>query len=355
MTDYRLTDLASTRGGAPRIIHGLATRAPLTFMRRAAEVAWEISTAALLDRIAPLKSGIREVLPGLAAPQGGSLALYLHWSPDARISAMVQRQIRLWRENGFDVVLITNAEQRPPAEDWAEVSRQCVLCIHRANVGRDFGGWRDGAALAVAQFGKPTELLLANDSVLGPFKPLAPLIQAWRAGGEGCFGMTESLGGGPHLQSYALLARGQGAVQCLLDHLADFQDSRSKWRVVLQGEIALSRRMQKAGHRCAAIFGYGRLIAQVDDATRRSLGPRFAKAEALETYPLNPCHHLWRDLIERMGFPYLKTELVRRNPGKIPGVSEWETLVPPHEAELIHAHLNIMEVRTSHHASKEKA
>lgn len=342
MLNYRLTDLATPQGGAPRILHGLATRAPLAFIRRAGELVWEVSAAAVLDRLAPLKGGVREALPGLAAPQGGSLALYLHWSPDGRISAMVQRQIRLWRENGFDVVFITNAEQRPPTEDWAEMSNQCVLCIHRANVGRDFGAWRDGAALAITQFGMPAELLLANDSILGPFKPIEPLIEAWRAGGEGCFGLTESLGGGAHLQSYALLARGQGAVQCMLDHLAAFQDSRSKWRVVQQGEIDLSRRMREAGHRCAALFGYGRLLAQVDDATRRGLGPRFVEAEALQTYPLNPCHHLWRTLIERMDFPYLKTELVRRNPGKLPGVCEWDELVPAVQAEMIRAHLAIM-------------
>lgn len=342
MTEYRLTNLATTHGGVPRILHGLAARAPWTFLRRAGELVWEMGTAAVLDRVSPLTSSIQEVLPGLVAPQGNSLALYLHWSPDGRISAMVQRQVRLWRENGFDVVFITNAEDRPPAEDWAEMSSQCFLCIHRANVGRDFGGWRDGAALAIAQFGRPAELLLANDSVLGPFKPLGPLIQAWRAGGEGCFGLTESLGGGPHLQSYALLACGQGPVQCLLDHLAGFRDSRSKWRVVQQGEIGLSRRMQQAGHRCAALFGYGRLIAQVDEATQRSLGPRFARAEALETYPLNPCHHLWRDLIEKMGFPYLKTELVRRNPGNLPGVSEWDKLIPAQEAQMIRKHLDIM-------------
>jgi hypothetical protein len=342
MPDYHLSALAAPEGGAPRILHGLAARAPLTFLRRAAEVALEVGQAALLDRLAPLKPALREVSPGHAARQGDSLALYLHWSPDGRVSPMVLRQLRLWREAGFDLVFITHAPQRPPAADWEALGAETILRIHRDNVGRDFGGWRDGAARAIAESGQPRELLLANDSVLGPFLPLAPLVEAWRAGGEGIFGLTESLGGGPHLQSYALLARGEDAVALLLAHLAAFQDSRSKWRVVQQGELGLARRMRAAGMRGAALFGYQRLTALVDAATRQGLGPRFAAEDAFARYPLNPCHHLWRVLVERMGFPYLKTELVRRNPGQLPGVAAWPELMPPEEAALIREHLEMM-------------
>lgn len=342
MAPYSLSELATLEGGAPRMLHGLAARAPLTFVRRAAEVAFEITRAAVLDRVAPLKGGLREVSPGQAARQGRSLALYLHWSPDGRVSPMVLRQLALWREAGFDLVFVTNAPQRPPEADWAAVGARCLLRLHRENVGRDFGGWRDAAAVALAEYGPPEELLLANDSVLGPFLPLAPLVEAWRAGGEGLFGMTESEGGGPHLQSYALLARGAAAVGLLAEHLAAFRDSRSKWRVVQQGEIGLTRRARVAGLRCAALFGYARLTALVDDATRASLGPRFESAGAFARYPLNPCHHLWRVLVERMGFPYLKTELIRRNPGRLPGLEEWPSLMPPAEAALIREHLAMM-------------
>lgn len=339
MPPYQLSELEVPEGGAPRILHGLAARAPLTFLRRATEVALEVGQAALLDRVTPLKGGLREVAPGQAPRQGRSLALYLHWSPDGRVSPMVLGQLRLWRAAGFDLVFITNAPRRP---DWEALGELAFLRIHRENVGRDFGGWRDGAALAVAEFGVPDELLLANDSVLGPFLPLAPLVDAWRAGGHGMFGLTESLGGGPHLQSYALLARGGPAVTLLLEHLAAFRDSRSKWRVVQQGELGLARRMREAGLRGAALFGYRRLTALVDEATRTSLGPRFAAPDAFDRYPLNPCHHLWRVLVERMGFPFLKTELVRRNPGHLPGVERWPELMDADAAALIREHLELM-------------
>jgi hypothetical protein len=44
-----------------------------------------------------------------------------------------------------------------------------------------------------------------------------------------------------------------------------------------------------------------------------------------------------------MGFPWLKTELVRRNPGKLPGVEDWPGLMDPADAALIRAHLALMD------------
>jgi len=339
--DYGLTDVDAEGSGLGRAAHGLAGKSRLRFARRVLEVGTELVAAELLDRLRPLRAGILATEPGAAPRQGRSLGLYLHWSGSGRVSAMVLRQLALWRAAGFDMVFVTNAT--PPAADWAAVSGETVLRIRRRNVGRDFGAWRDAAALACEAFGPPEELLLANDSVLGPFLPMEPLVAAWRSGGEGLFGMTESWGGGPHLQSYALLARGQGAVAGLRAHLGRQRDSRSKWRTVQGGEIGLTRTMLAGGHRCAALFGYRAVCAGLDAADRAGFGARFADAGAILRYPLNPTHHLWRVLVERHGFPYLKTELVRRNPGTLPGVDHWREVVPAPMRGLIEDHLAVMD------------
>jgi hypothetical protein len=336
---YRLTDLAPGLGGTPRVLHGLAVRAPHRFAQRVAQVGWEVSRAAVLDRLAPLRGRMHEVAEGCPPSPGGALGLYLHWSPDGRISAMVRRQVALWREAGFTMVFITNAS--PPAGDWAAIAEHAALRIRRANVGRDFGASRDGAAAAVPRFGLPREVLLANDSVLGPFLPFPPLAAALRAGGEGLFGLTESWGGGPHLQSYALLARGPAAVDGLLAHLLAFRDTRSKWLVVRQGEIGLSQRMRALGVRRASLFPYAGLVAGVLPETRAMLGPRFADGAGFDRFPLNPCHHFWRELLAQ-GFPYLKTELVRHNPGQLAGVADWPRHVPAELLPMLRDHLRLL-------------
>jgi lipopolysaccharide biosynthesis protein len=339
---YQLSAVSADISSHERVAHSLASRSPSRFVRRVAEVLWETGTAAFLDLFAPQQPEIFEASDGQAPPTC-SLALYLHWSPDGRISPMVRRQVRLWREAGFACVFITNAA--PPAEDWAAIAADAVLRIRRANIGRDFGAWRDAAAFALQRFGTPQELLLTNDSILGPFLPLSPLLDAWRARGHGYFGLTESLGGaahlggGAHLQSYALLGRGEKAVAEMLGNLAALKDSRSKWQVVRRGEIGLTQRMVRAGVPCWALFGQERLAALASTATRERIAPRYSSAEAFARVPFNPCHHLWRELVEGMGYPYLKTELIRRNPGKLPGVENWREVVPAAELPMIEEHL----------------
>ena len=337
--EYKVSNLSEPNISNGRWTHSLATRSPSRFLRRVSDVIWEAGSAMLLDYFRPQQAEIFEACAGEAS-HNGSLALYLHWSPDGRISSMVRRQVRLWREAGFACVFVTNAN--PPAEDWNAIAENTVLRIRRANVGRDFGAWRDAAAVALQRFGIPRELLLTNDSVLGPFLPLAPLVDAWRGGGDGFFGLTESLGGGAHLQSYALLGRGEKAVGEMLSHLAALKNTRSKWQLVQRGEIGLTQRMRRAGVPCWALFGQERLAALADAPTRARIAPRYSSKEAFARVPFNPCHHLWRELVEGMGYPYLKTELIRRNPGRLPDVENWREVVPSDQLRIIEEHLAMM-------------
>ena len=334
---YILSDLQLVPPGLGRLRHGLAGKSRLRFFHRVVQVGTEVATAILLDRLRPLQGGIRMVAAGHAPTQGESLAFYMHWSPTGGVSDMVLRQLAAWRACGFDVVFVTNAA--PPPQDWDKAGQDTVLRVARDNVGRDFGAWRDALAIVLRDRPSPRELLLANDSVLGPIRPMAPVIAALRAGGDGLFGLTENRGGSPHLQSYALLARGGAAVKDVAAHLATCHPSRSKWRLVQKGEIGLTRHMLARGHRVAALFGYDRLTGALRPEDLLPLGPRFAEPDAVDRYPLNPTHHLWRVLIERFGFPFLKTELVRRNPGRLPGVDAWPALVDDPTRRLVDEHL----------------
>lgn len=340
---YRVTPLRSDGAAIPRILHGLGTRSIGSLISRGAAVAAEITAAAIFDVTCPPRSVEPAVEQGRAQPAGASLALFLHWSPDGRVSAMVRRQLALWREQGFTVIFISNSDV--PAADRDAVGEHAALIIRRGNTGLDFGAWRDAYAIATQRFGVPSELLLANDSVLGPIRPMTPIIEAWRAAGQGVFGLTESVAPRPHLQSYLVLASGERAVESVARHLRGFRDSRSKWRIVQTGEIGLSARVIKDGIDCGAVFDYEAACRAIDPATRRELGPRFAMEGARRPWPLNPTFHLWRPLIERLGFPYLKRELLRSMPDVLGPSAAWRPLVGDRDAALILDHLRIMGVR----------
>lgn len=360
-----LTELENHPPGLARLTHGLGTaRRWPRLLGRAAQVSLEVARALPADIERRLRGGeddlVRVAAGRIPGRPGGSrsVALYAHYSPCGRISEMVRQQLHHYAAAGFEVVVITMAE-KIAEEDWAAASASCALLVRRRNFGRDFGAWRDVVREVLHRRPEVEELLLVNDSVLGPIRPLGPVMDALRGGGEGLFGLTESMQGGSHLQSYLLLARGRAAVEDLADILCGMRCSHSKWLIVQRGELRLAREMRRRGHRVAALFGYARLVAAAaaDPAERvrlAALDPRLRTLEALPAAertalllkrPLNPTHHLWAALVRRMGFPFIKTELVLRNPGRLPDVGGWAELVPPDAPcppEAIAAHLAAM-------------
>lgn len=335
-----LSDVDVSGSGFSRLWHGLGLQGWSRFLRRVFLVSCEVAQGGAIDlaeRISePGRSNILRMEAG-ARPQPGvrRVALYAHYCVAGRVSAMVLEQVRAYSAAGFAVVFVT-ASPTIAADGWAAVQSLAALVVHRRNRGLDFGAWRDLADTLAAHWPDIEELLLVNDSVLGPIRPLEPVFAALRSGGEGLFGLTDSFQGGGHLQSYFLLGRGRGAVKEMMGFMRSAPISASKWLMVQRCEMGLSRHMHRKGFRVAALFGYDRLIAAIDAHPAEGLAhlaPESAaavvRAGGLPNRPLNPVHHLWRPLVYLLGFPFLKTELVRRNPGRLPHVGSWATLVGP--------------------------
>ena len=358
----RLTDLDDASPGLRRVAHGYATSG--TWKRavyRAATVGQEVVGALPRDaaRLVRPPSAPLRMEDGVQPDQSASrIALYVHYSATGQVSDMVRCQLALLGRFGFAIVFISMAA-RIPEDDWQAARGRCTLVVHRENFGRDFGAWHDVMPEVRRRWPQPSELLLANDSVLGPIHPLGPVIETMRGGGDGMFGLTESLQGGPHLQSYLLLTRGKAPVADLMDFLQNLYVSHSKWLLVQVGEIRLARWMRRRGHRVAAVFGYDRSVrAAVADPDERNrltryheklhaldrLSPQDAE-ELLREWPLNPTQHLWHVLATKFGDPFIKTELVLRNPGRLPGVDQWHSVVPPDAPcplPMLQAHLRTM-------------
>lgn len=282
-------------------------------------------------------------------PVGGSrLCLYAHYAASGRVSTMVLRQLELYTLMGFDVVFLTTGPTVPDA-DWDAVLDRCTLAIHRQNLGLDFGSWADAAALLPVRVVAAEELLLTNDSVLGPILPLEPVFAALRASGPGLFGLTESIQHTVHLQSYFLLARGRKAIEDVTRFLLGLRLTANKGRIIRDGELALSDYMVRHGNRVGALFGYAALKAAIlaDPAeVRRLLGlAPFAQlislpsqdvtkglGDMLTRVSLNPTHHLWSSLVRLFGFPFIKAELVALNPAGVSDAPDWTSIVPADSA-----------------------
>ncbi len=337
------TDLADA-GDASR----LGSRGPIAYARRVVAVLAEVIPALVADLIPPRGDPILRQQEGLAPGDGRRIALYVQFSPTGALTDMVRRQLALYRAEGFSIVLISVSPNIPEA-DWQAARADTALIVHRRNHGLDFGAWRDLIGPALARWPDAEELLLVNDSVLGPIAPLAPVFAALRAGGDGMFGLLESLGAGAHLQSNFLLVRGARAIADAAAFLRAMRPSRSKWLIVQRGELAFGPWMRARAHRVAALFPYAAMVAAAlrDPDERAALRARMGAGDIekiLMQHPLNPAHFFWR-VLPRLGCPFIKTELIRNNPWDLPGLDAWPSLVAPDApcpAPLLAVHLRAM-------------
>lgn len=359
--DRRISVLLRARSflRRPRF-EGSVMRASLTMLREElSAVRADLAEAATnTPRLLAIHNGV----PGLA--RAGSVAAFVHYAPVAAVSGMVLRRVEQLRANGFAVVFISSAPGIPPVA-LARLRALCALVVIRRNHGLDFGAWHDVAPLLRRAAPAMQELLLANDSVCGPLREEAPILAAMRAAGHGLFGLTENLAPRPHLQSYFLLARGRPVVADLLRFLDGYTVTASKRRTIRNGEVRVSAWMRRRGHAVAAWCGYEaieRVALQRDSARRRlrTLYPFLFRdilpgnpAEAammgwaLHQRPVNATHAFWRELVEEMGFPFLKTDLLLRNPIGIDDAAAWRRVLTDRDGAtnvIISSHLATMSV-----------
>ncbi len=269
---------------------------------------------------------IVQAWPARVPPLGPDVAVFVHFDPAGRIRPRVRRYLQALREAGLSVVVASNAG-RLLGPDERVLRGLCDAYILRRNVGYDFGAMRDALAYWGLPHAATNSILLVNDSVIGPFAPLRPLLDRIDFADADVWGATDSPQRGYHLQSF-FLAVGR----TVLTHpewtafWADVRPAQSKEWVIRRYEIGLSQRLLAAGLRGRALFPCETLVARLADAMpgseaharQREVSRRILTRGGV----LNPTAHLWRELL-REGFPFIKRELLGRNPAGVLDVAEW--------------------------------
>jgi lipopolysaccharide biosynthesis protein len=262
------------------------------------------------------------------------------------------------RAAGFEIVLVSNGRGLASAA----MARLLPICAHvlwRDNVGYDFGAYRDGLGF-LGDLSRFQTVVLANDSVYGPFFDLRQTLAGCDAATP-VWGMTDSWSRRYHLQSYFLLLQGEALRHpCVGAFFAGLLPTQSKLWVVRRYEIGFTQAMLRGGLRCRALFPYrdaaaalldaerdGRLSSQRLDPTLRRF---FAQVGGRVKHgkPLNPMHQFWDHLIASMHCPFVKRELLTRNPAEIPHAFVWEKLirsVSAYDTDLIVRHLQLAVAR----------
>lgn len=221
---------------------------------------------------------------------GRRAALLAHWDANGRIAPYVRHYASSLIEEGFAVALVTGSRLHLVKEDAV-----FDAVIYRKGPGYDFTSWKAALAAFPSLYAART-LLLTNDSVFAPVGSLRALLRDMREVDCDFWGVLESHAPRPHLQSYWLVFR-----QAALHHPA----FRAFWAHVPASDAkdaAIAQELRLLGW----LQGHG-----LHGAARI---PR----DVLTPTALNPSHYAWDSLLSTGVFPFLKRELLTKNPYEVP-------------------------------------
>ena len=284
------------------------------------------------------------------------VAIFNHFDRHGRVHEFVYFYLQEIARAGYTLIFVTSAPTLRPA-DLVRLTPLCGLILRRKNVGYDFGNFKDAIA-RIPDLGRLDSLLLANDSVYGPFHPLAPLIERMDPTAGDVWSMTDNWTWRFHLQTYfVLFGRRALASEAFPRFWRRVRYLQAKTAVVMWYEVGLTRAMIRAGLRCRALFPHravARAMTEAHAAFKEpdELKPSQRRRRFVDTVvdaidagvPLNVTHFLWDFLIVEMGCPFLKRELLQRNPSRVPGVQRWDAVirsVSRYDTDLIAQHLEL--------------
>lgn len=263
---------------------------------------------------APARSGPVQSLPahrwthplpkGVVSPDA-DLCLFVVHAPLGQLPDMTSQYLQELRQSGLKIVvcLAVNDVATTICDGWAQLADAVVL---RENIGFDFGAWADLLRWH-PDLWSARRLIFANDSVMGPFRPLSGMFERLRQRDAGFFALTDCTIHKYHAQSYFFgwSHRNLGA-NALRSFWSNIENVLDKEQVIQKYEIpllSLSDALPDPSHQI--LFGmhdiFGRFAGTL---------PQFS-----------PAHNSWQALLES-GSPFVKTAVLREEPDAIDILSD---------------------------------
>ena len=177
------------------------------------------------------------------------ICLFSSYSFTGVVEEYVYYYLKELQRAGFSIMFISTSEL---STDCVErLSANCFMIVERENKCPDFGSWKLG--LSLLEWGKGLDnILLANDSVFGPFHELGPIIASMKDKYD-VWGMTENREIEQHIQSYFIFFNAAAAgSQVFPDFWKNINMDATKSEVIHAYEVGLSRLFRKNKFRLGA-------------------------------------------------------------------------------------------------------
>lgn len=300
---------------------------------------------------------LRRLVEG-ADPHAASrrYAVYASFDRNSLIDNYVVEQVAAVARLGYRIIFVSTSP-RWLEDQVAKIRPYCWKILSRRNLGHDFASYKQGIQ-QIGSLDDVEQLLLMNDSCYGPLFDLGTLEALGTANGANLWGITDSWFSSYHIQSYFMVFDRRAVCSRTFHRFWAFLPPYQTRRLAIRtGEVRLTKWLVRSGMRATALCPYQavasttlrRILKQLRDSeadflpTEKLHLQRLAEAIS-KGVKLNPMHSFWDVLIAEYRCPFIKRNLLRENPARIPGLIEWPELIATHTgypAALISEHLKV--------------
>ena len=225
-------------------------------------------------------------------PEGAErVAFVAQWSTMAALSLSTSRLIQELQRAGYRVIVSSSCPDPEPltVHEAADVRVDDLTVLRRPNVGYDFGSWT-AAMHRYEHLLAADKVLVVNDSLVGPFASLEPVIRNFETTTADVWGMVQSRQVRPHLQSYFRGFRyGSLEEPTMRRFWRDVRVIPDKLELIAAYEYGFTDLLQRHGYSTAS----------------------YVHADDVVWGELNPTIQGWERLLDA-GVPFIKRELLRR-------------------------------------------
>jgi len=201
-------------------------------------------------------------------------------------------------------IIFVSTSEKLNNNNISKLKTLCNTVIIKENNGYDFGAWKSGLNILSENLFDYDELILCNDSVLGPLFDLEPIFNKMKKKNLDIWSITDSYEKKYHLQSFFVVyTKNSFSTSVFKDFWDNFKIYIKKGKLIKINEIQFSQMLKKSGLKIGA-------YCRADDY----------KSDQ------NIMHYHWRDLIKNKQCPFLKKELIRDNPKKI-DITGWKDVI----------------------------
>ena len=226
-------------------------------------------------------------------PKSRSCFIFCHFDAPGELKKSVQYYLNALSEMG-DIIFVSNApalSENAIALDF--LNQVCMSVYIRDNDSYDFGCWAFGITRNLSQIRSHYDhLICCNDSCIGPFCDLKPILNDFIRGNVDVGGLTANKDRGLHLQSYFIFY-GNDIINSSL--FQNFWQNIRSWQnkndIINHYEVSWLRVLILSGYNVSVYFS--------------------EYFDALNNTVMKPLELL------QSGFPFIKREVIEKNPFKI--------------------------------------